>query len=166
MRRRSLPGRKGSRGTVCFLRSAFFAPLPGREGLGVGRVPHALTVEAKAGLPTPDPSLPGRGDGKGWTVEIAPAGLGAALYLEGKAARATFCFPFDLLCPPPWKGGVGGGSGSACSDRWGSGWPTHPRPLPFRDGGRKGDDRGGVKLNDLKVVPERSASSTVGYRQD
>ena len=38
------------------------APLPARVGLGVGRVPHGRTVVAQAGLPTPCPSLLGRGD--------------------------------------------------------------------------------------------------------
>ena len=35
------------------------SPLPGREG---GRLPHHRTLAAKAGLPSPSPSLPGRGE--------------------------------------------------------------------------------------------------------
>ncbi|RZL70361.1 MAG: hypothetical protein EOP66_16455 [Sphingomonas sp.] len=36
-------------------------PLPGREGQGVGRLPHRRFGVAQAGRPTPNPSLPGRG---------------------------------------------------------------------------------------------------------
>ena len=39
------------------------SPLPEREGPGVGRFPHIRTGMAQAGRPTPDPSLPGRGEG-------------------------------------------------------------------------------------------------------
>ena len=38
------------------------ASLPEREGSGVGRLPHYRTVVTKAGLPTPNPSLSGRGE--------------------------------------------------------------------------------------------------------
>ncbi|MEG3171252.1 ATP-binding cassette domain-containing protein [Sphingomonas sp. ZB1N12] len=38
------------------------SPLPEREGPGVGRLPHYPTVVTKAGLPTPNPSLSGRGE--------------------------------------------------------------------------------------------------------
>jgi ATP-binding cassette subfamily C protein CydD len=38
------------------------APLPEREGSGVGRLPHYRTVVTKADLPTPNPSLSGRGE--------------------------------------------------------------------------------------------------------
>ena len=37
------------------------SPLPEREGQGVGRFPQARLPLAKAGQPTPNPSLPGRG---------------------------------------------------------------------------------------------------------
>ncbi|KQS51058.1 MULTISPECIES: glycosyltransferase [unclassified Sphingomonas] len=37
------------------------APLPGREGPGVGRFPQARTPVAQASQPTPNPSLSGRG---------------------------------------------------------------------------------------------------------
>ena len=39
-----------------------FPPLPGREGSGVGWLPYDRTPAAQAGLPTPSPSLPGRGE--------------------------------------------------------------------------------------------------------
>ena len=39
------------------------SPLPERERPGVGRFPHIRTGMAQAGRPTPDPSLPGRGEG-------------------------------------------------------------------------------------------------------
>ncbi len=38
------------------------SPLPEREGPGVGRLPHGRTVATQAGLPTPNPSLSGRGE--------------------------------------------------------------------------------------------------------
>ena len=38
------------------------SPLPGREGSGVGRLPYRRASAAKAGLPTPSPSLPRRGE--------------------------------------------------------------------------------------------------------
>ena len=38
------------------------SPLPEREGSGVGRLPYQATLATQAGLPTPSPSLPGRGD--------------------------------------------------------------------------------------------------------
>jgi len=37
------------------------SPLPGREGPGVGRLPYSPTAVTRAGQPTPNPSLPGRG---------------------------------------------------------------------------------------------------------
>ena len=40
----------------------------------------------------------------------------------------------EHFCAPPWKGGVGGGSTSPCSNRWNSRGPTHPRPLPSWEG--------------------------------
>ncbi|MEG3082541.1 glycosyltransferase [Sphingomonas sp. PB2P12] len=40
---------------------ANLAPLPEREGPGVGRLPQARTLVAKTCRPTPNPSLPGRG---------------------------------------------------------------------------------------------------------
>ncbi|WP_307084846.1 ABC transporter ATP-binding protein/permease [Sphingomonas faeni] len=38
------------------------SPLPEREGSGVGRLPYDRTVVTRAGLPTPNPSLLGRGE--------------------------------------------------------------------------------------------------------
>ncbi len=38
------------------------SPLPGREGSGVGGLPYDRTLAAKAGQPTPNPSLSGRGE--------------------------------------------------------------------------------------------------------
>ncbi|MGJ3647214.1 glycine--tRNA ligase subunit beta [Sphingomonas sp. GlSt437] len=59
------------------------APLPGREGLGVGRP----TRGAAQLLPTPDPSLPGRGvEALSYTPEIAEADLIAALDAAAPAA--------------------------------------------------------------------------------
>jgi len=43
-------------------------PLPGREGLGVGRLPHVRTAVTQADQPTPNPSLPGRGAADAGTV--------------------------------------------------------------------------------------------------
>nr|WP_282580438.1 glycosyltransferase [Sphingomonas faeni] len=39
------------------------SPLPEREGPGVGRFPQAQAVVTQAGRPTPNPSLPGKGEG-------------------------------------------------------------------------------------------------------
>ncbi len=51
------PGYEVTEGTA-----TFFPPLPGREGLGVGDSPPAPTTDAQdPTLPTPDPSLAGRG---------------------------------------------------------------------------------------------------------
>ena len=60
------------------------APLPGREGLGVGRLPHDRTVNAQAGRPTPCPSLPGRG--VVWRLALA---LGLFAVATPAAARDT-----------------------------------------------------------------------------
>ncbi len=38
------------------------SPLPEREGPGVGRFPHTQPAVPRADLPTPNPSLPGRGE--------------------------------------------------------------------------------------------------------
>lgn len=38
------------------------APLPEREGLGVGRPVHVATAKTQGNQPTPNPSLPGRGE--------------------------------------------------------------------------------------------------------
>ena len=43
--------------------------------------------------------------------------------------------------PPPWKGGVGGGSASTWSNGHGLNRPTHPQPLPSREGSKFGADR-------------------------
>ncbi|KQS51615.1 MULTISPECIES: thiol reductant ABC exporter subunit CydD [unclassified Sphingomonas] len=44
------------------------SPFPGREGLGVGRLPHVRTAVTQADQPTPNPSLPGRGAADAGTV--------------------------------------------------------------------------------------------------
>ncbi|PTW47313.1 ATP-binding cassette subfamily C protein CydD [Sphingomonas faeni] len=43
-------------------------PLPGREGLGVGRLPHVRTAVTQADQPTPNPSLSGKGAADAGTV--------------------------------------------------------------------------------------------------
>src|SRR3546814_20540152 len=48
-------------------RWAHLAPLPRREGLGVGGRPRDLRKDR----PTPDPSLPGRGEGVAVCVALA-----------------------------------------------------------------------------------------------
>ncbi|MFA6608072.1 MAG: glycine--tRNA ligase subunit beta, partial [Sphingomonas sp.] len=61
------------------------APLPGREGLGVGRsVASGVPVSEQ---PTPDPSLPGRGGA--YTPEPAEAALALALDSAEPAAAAA-----------------------------------------------------------------------------
>ncbi|AOH84940.1 glycine--tRNA ligase subunit beta [Sphingomonas panacis] len=60
------------------------APLPGREGLGVGR-PEATDARSQ-GEPTPAPSLPGRGDEARYAPEPAEAALLAALDAAEPAA--------------------------------------------------------------------------------
>ena len=55
------------------------SPLPGREGLGVGRLPYDRTSAAKAGQPTPSPSLPGRGEVEGRSTLVDPDTLHVAI---------------------------------------------------------------------------------------
>ncbi|SFO09055.1 hypothetical protein SAMN05428984_2191 [Sphingomonas sp. OK281] len=49
---------------------------------------------------------------------------------------------------PPWKGGVGGGSGSGSWNGCDKSWPTHPQPLPSREGGEKIQYRPQVNFDD------------------
>ena len=176
----------------------------------MGRVPHGRTVVARAGQPTPCPSLSGRGD-RWWLVEFgrvlprllfprlrkgtveSPSSRPRSLLrpsLEGRgwgwvgfrmveplwlklaypppappfqgggtvggwASLATFfrdcCSPAfageqqnrqavdrDLCCAPPWKGGVGGGSGSAWSNQLWLELAYPPPAPPFQGGGTVG----------------------------
>ncbi|NIJ07143.1 glycyl-tRNA synthetase beta chain [Sphingomonas vulcanisoli] len=68
------------------------APLPGREGSGVGCNPRDASEEdrSRASRPTPSPSVPGKGDELGYAPEPAEAALTSALDdAEVKVAAAV-----------------------------------------------------------------------------
>ena len=77
--------------------------------------------------------------GPWWSVQTGRACSSAASTAWKRGWRwppRYSCAPFSTpFFPPPWKGGVGGGSGSAYPNRRDSSRPTHPLPLPSREGG-------------------------------
>ncbi|MFA6607520.1 MAG: glycosyltransferase, partial [Sphingomonas sp.] len=76
-------------------RDGLLPPLPGREGLGVGR-PKA-GVALSTGQPTPNPSLPGRGE-EWWpsVVAVVPARDEAEVIAESIASLAAQDYPGDF----------------------------------------------------------------------
>ncbi|MBP2275527.1 MULTISPECIES: glycosyltransferase [Sphingomonas] len=77
-------------------RDGAIAPLPGREGPGVGR--PSAGVALSTGQPTPNPSLPGRGEGGAWpsVVAVVPARDEAEVIAESIASLAAQDYPGDF----------------------------------------------------------------------
>ena len=71
------------------------APLPGRDGLGVGRV---LARRITSPRPTPDPSLQGRGDGRAWppVTAIVPARDEAEVIARSIGSLVAQDYPGDF----------------------------------------------------------------------